>query len=54
MVECFRRDAEISALYDLSFTLASPYLASLTYPWEALPHIGEWILAIGETLAPEL
>lgn len=54
MVECFRRDAEISALYDLSFTLASPYLACLTYPWEALPHIGEWILAIGATLAPEL
>jgi NDP-sugar pyrophosphorylase family protein len=49
-MEFLRKDAEISALYDLTYTLAAPYLARLTYPWEALPHVGEWILALGETL----
>jgi len=44
------QDITISALFDLSHTIAAKYLANLTYPWEALPYIGEWILALGPTL----
>lgn len=39
-------------LLDLSHTLAGEQLAGLTYPWEALPHISQWILQLGETLSP--
>ncbi len=40
-------------LFDLSHSLAGERLAAFTYPHEALPYIGEWILEIGETLDPE-
>lgn len=43
----------IAELYDLSHTLAAEYLKSYTYPWEALPGIGNMILALGETLGEE-
>ncbi|MBR6113943.1 MAG: UDP-N-acetylglucosamine pyrophosphorylase [Oscillospiraceae bacterium] len=43
----------IRDLYDLDHTLAKDYLASLTYPWEALGGIGELIIAIGATLPAE-
>ncbi len=46
------QDITVSALFDLSHTIAARYLAELTYPWEALPHIQEWILALGSTLDP--
>lgn len=40
----------ISNLYDLSHTLASQYLQSFTYPWEALNGIKDLILNLGEHL----
>ncbi len=43
----------VHALYDLSYTAARPLLEACTYPWEALPKIGEFIKALGKTLPPE-
>ena len=43
---------EISALYDLTNTVAGEYLSGYKYPWEALKGIGDFIKALGETLDP--
>ena len=40
----------VAALYDLSHTLAAPLLAGVTYPWEALAGLGDFIPTLGETL----
>ena len=40
------------ALWSMEHTAAKE-LASLSYPWEALPHIREWILALGATLSAQ-
>lgn len=40
-------------LYDLSHSLCGKKLAGCEYPWEALPHIAEWIVEIGKTLSSE-
>ena len=40
----------IAQLFDLSHTLAAPYLAALTYPWEALPHLEAWLIDLGQAL----
>ncbi|SFP95472.1 transferase hexapeptide (six repeat-containing protein) [Lachnospiraceae bacterium XBB1006] len=37
-------------MYTLNESLAGSYLATVTYPWEALPMIKEWILEIGKNL----
>ena len=42
----------IDELMDLSHTLAKDYFAQFTYPWEALPGIGEMIIKLGESLDP--
>ena len=47
------RELEVKELYTLSETLAAPQLASVTYPWEALPRIGSFILELGATLSEE-
>lgn len=47
------RELEVKELYTLSETLAAPLLASVTYPWEALPRIGAFILELGATLSEE-
>ncbi len=44
---------KIENMYDLSHTMAAELLKGLTYPWEALPHIGSLIKKLGETLASE-
>jgi len=41
---------KIQNLYDLSETIAADLLKGLTYPWEALPKISAFIVALGETL----
>lgn len=41
---------KITELYLLEHTLAAPMLEKLTYPWEALPHIKDWIIEIGNSL----
>lgn len=44
---------EVSQLLDLSHTLAADLLRSVTYPYEALPLIGEFISRIGNQLPTE-
>ena len=46
-------EIKISDLYDLTHTRAAAMLSAYTYPWEALSHIKETVLAIGRTLDPE-
>ena len=43
----------IQDLYDLNETIAAELFDGLTYPWEALPKIGEFIKKLGPTLDPE-
>ena len=43
----------INELYDLEHTQAKAYLSGFTYPWEALPGIGGYILQLGATLDKE-
>ena len=40
----------ILELFDLTHTLAVPYLRQFTYPWEALEGIGEMIVTLGQSL----
>lgn len=40
----------VSALFDLTHTLAAPLLSRVTYPWEALGDLKAFIRALGETL----
>ncbi len=44
---------KVTELYDLSHTLAAGYLASFSYPWEALKGIKDLILELGAALDPE-
>lgn len=44
---------EVKSNYSLEHTLAGDKLSTLTYPWEALPHIKDWILEIGKNLNKE-
>ena len=37
-------------LFDLDHTIAAPLFGRFAYPWEALPHIGEYILELGPSL----
>ena len=39
-------------LFDMSRTIAAPLLQNATYPWEALPHIADFIRKIGASLSP--
>lgn len=43
----------IDKLFDLSHTLARPLFERFTYPWELLPEIKGFILALGPTLPEE-
>ena len=45
-----QKQVTIKELYTLEETLAKPLLESLTYPWEALSKIGDFIKEIGKTL----
>ncbi len=47
------QDTAIAALYTLEETIAKELFAGLTYPWEALPKIKDFIIALGETLPEE-
>ena len=44
----------IKELYTLEETLAKPLLEGLTYPWEALPKIGDFIKELGKTLPKDI
>lgn len=45
MIPCTIQD-----LYTLEQTIATELLEKYTYPWEVLPHIGEYIKELGKTL----
>lgn len=47
------KDCEIEELYNLEETIAKQIFENLTYPWEVLPKIGEFILELGNTLSKE-
>lgn len=49
MIPCTIKD-----LYTLEQTIAKDLLANYTYPWEVLPHIGEFIRELGKTLDSNL
>jgi NDP-sugar pyrophosphorylase family protein len=44
------KDLTIDVLYTLSETIAADIFQGVTYPWEVLPKIGDFIVALGETL----
>lgn len=45
---------KISNLYTVDETLAKPLLEKYTYPWEVLPHIGEYILELIKELPVDI
>lgn len=45
---------KISELYDLTQTMAAELFDGKTYPWEALPEIGDFIMKLGQTLPEEV
>lgn len=47
-------ECKIKNLYNLEETMAKPLLENLTYPWEALPKISEFIIELGNKLDKEI
>ncbi len=47
------QDTAIAALYTLEETIAGELFEGLIYPWEALPKIKDFIVALGEKLPEE-
>ena len=47
-------ECKIKNLYNLGETIAKPLLENLTYPWEALPKISEYIIELGNKLDTEI
>ncbi|MDE5938464.1 MAG: UDP-N-acetylglucosamine pyrophosphorylase [Lachnospiraceae bacterium] len=47
------QDATIAALYTLEETIAKEVFTGLTYPWEVLSKIKDFIISLGETLPEE-
>lgn len=47
-------DTEIDELYTLDETIAGAIFQGVTYPWEVLSKIGDFIVALGNTLPEEL
>ena len=45
---------KITSLYNLEETIAKNLLEGLTYPWEALPKIGEFIIELGNKLDKDI
>lgn len=46
-------ECKVTSLYNLEETIAKPLLEKVTYPWEALSKIEEFILDTGKTLDKE-
>ena len=47
------KELTIQELYTLEETIAKDLFEGVTYPWEVLPKIGEFILQLGATLSEE-
>ncbi len=45
---------KIEEMYDLSHTRAAELFEKVTYPWEVLPLIKEFVIELGKTLDPEI
>ena len=43
-------EMKIADLYNLDYTMAKEFLEQFTYPWEALPHIGDYVEKLGAVL----
>lgn len=43
---------KIASMYDLTKTIAADLFADATYPWEVLPKISDFIVALGSELDP--
>lgn len=48
------KDTEVRALYTLEETIAKDIFEGVTYPWEVLGKISDFIVALGNTLPEEL
>lgn len=48
------KDTEVCALYTLEETIAKDIFEGVTYPWEVLGKISDFIVALGNTLPEEL
>ncbi len=46
-------ECKVKNLYNLDETIAKELLENVTYPWEALPKIGDFIINLGEKLDKE-
>ena len=47
------RELTVNELYDLNETIAKDIFVGVTYPWEVLPKIGDFIVELGKTLSKE-
>ena len=47
------KELTVQELYDLNETIAGELFEGVTYPWEVLPKIGEFIQKLGDTLSEE-
>ena len=47
------QELTVKELYTLDETIAKDIFKGVTYPWEVLPKISEFILRLGETLSEE-
>ncbi len=45
---------KVKSLYNLEETIAKPLLEGLTYPWEALPKISQFIIDLGNKLDSDI
>ena len=44
---------KIKNMYDLNETMAKELMEQYEYPWEVLPHIGDFIVELGKKLPKE-
>ena len=47
------RELTVNELYDLNETIEKDIFDDVTYPWEVLPKIGDFIVELGKTLSKE-
>ena len=47
-------DITVNGLYDLSETIASSLFEGVTYPWEVLPKINDFIINLGQKLPDDI
>ena len=47
------KELTVKELYTLEETIARDIFEGVTYPWEVLPKISEFIVKLGETLPEE-